>query len=118
MNRPTEVINAQIKSTMLGFEDHGIFTAYLSIEWPGAGCGFGGYSLGKDVPAGASGYGSAYIQRILKTVGVEKWEDLKGKYIRVESQGLGGGIVRIGHIIEDKWFDPKELAAEFKVGAE
>ena len=45
-------------------------------------------------------------------MGVEKWEDLVGKYIRVESEGLGGGIVKIGNIIENKWFDPKELAQE------
>lgn len=114
MSRPTEIVNAQIKRTMLGFEDHGIFTAFLFVEWPGSGCGFGGYHLGKDVPDESKGYGAAFIQRILRTVGVEKWEELQGKYIRVESEGLGGGIRRIGHIIEDKWFDPKALADEFR----
>lgn len=116
MSRTTEIVNAQIKRTMLGFEDHGIFTAFLFVEWPGSGCGFGGYHLGKDVPDQQSGYGAAFIQRVLKTVGVEKWEDLQGKFIRIESEGLGGGIRRIGHIIEDKWFDPKELAESFKRG--
>ena len=116
MSRQTEIVNAKITGTMLGIEDHGIFTAYIFTEWAGSGCGFGGYSLGGDTPEKASGYASAYIQRVLKTVGVEKWEDLKGKFIRVESEGLGGGIRRIGHIIEDKWFDPRELATEFGIG--
>lgn len=109
-----EIANAQIESTMLGFEGHGIFTASIRLRWGSFGCAFGGYSLGSDKPGkNASGYGSAFIQQVLKTVGVEKWEDLKGRYVRVETYGMGGGIGRIGHIVEDKWFCPKTLAEEF-----
>lgn len=96
---------------MLGIEDHGILTCFLYCEWDSSGCGFGGYRL--DSKNKSSGYGTEYINRVLKTVGVGKWEELSGKYIRIEHSGLGGGITRIGHIIEDKWFDPKALADEY-----
>ena len=43
--------------------------------------------------------------RIMDTVGVERWEDLKGKYIRIVDEGWGSSVKKIGNIIEDKWFD-------------
>lgn len=98
----TEVINAKIESTMLGFEDHGLFTFWLRLDYGGGGQGFGGYVLGKS-------YTTDIITGILKTVGVDNWEDLKGQHIRVEKGiGFNGIILRIGHFLEDKWFDPKK----------
>lgn len=97
--------NAKISSTMLGYEDHGLLSCWLYLEQPGCGQGFGGYRLdgpGKKDHA-ACGF---WVRRILETVGVEKWEELKGKYIRVE--GHQGGIEAIGHLLEDKWFRPRE----------
>ena len=32
-------------------------------------------------------------------------EDLPGKYIRFEDNGLGSTVTKIGNIIDDKWFD-------------
>ena len=49
------------------------------------------------------------MMRIMDIVGVDKWEDLKDKYIRVESNGWGGTIKKIGHITDDKWFDIDEF---------
>lgn len=49
------------------------------------------------------------MMKIMDTVGVERWEDLPGKYIRVESGGWGSTITKIGNIIKDKWFDLKEF---------
>lgn len=115
--RETRIENAKITGTTLGTEDHGIFTAYVHCSGPGWGCGFGGYALDQWNEAKQERIGTAYglefIKRILSTVGVENWEQLKGQHIRVETEGLGGGIRRIGHLLEDKWFDPKQLAAEF-----
>ena len=110
----SEICNATIQSTMLGIEDHGIMTAYLMLEGDGWGCGFGGYSL--DTPSGkmdgkrmGTAYGIDWIMAVLDTVGVDSWEQLKGKVIRCEVEGVGGMAKRIGHVIKDKWFDPKGL---------
>ena len=56
-----------------------------------------------------SGSGLVAMMKIMDTVGVEKWEDLKGKYCRVKTEGWGGQIKIIGNIIEDKWFDMGEF---------
>jgi hypothetical protein len=44
----------------------------------------------------------------MKTLEVESWEDLKGQYVRVEFEDRGGKILRIGHLMKDKWFSFKE----------
>ena len=96
--------NAQIESTMLGYEDHGILTCFLMLKQKGSGQGFGGYRL--DAPEGYSIYTDFWIKRILEVVGVEKWEDLKGKYVQVKGEHYG--IEAIGHITDDKWFNPRQ----------
>lgn len=108
-----EIINAQIESTMLGYEDHGILTCYLHLKWGARGQGFGGYALDKhngerNLKSRRLGtaYGCEFIARIMQTVGVEKWEDLKGKFVRIRGQ-TNSSIASIGHIIEDKWFTPE-----------
>lgn len=113
-----EIKNAKIKSTSLGVEDHGIFTAYLNIEGDGWGCGFGGFGLdeyskneGKRI---GHAFGVDFIKGILETLDVLTWEKLPGTFLRVEAKGLGGGITRIGHPIKEVWFDPKELAEKVR----
>ena len=49
--------------------------------------------------------GVTLIAKILDTVGVANWEELSGKYIRVEDNGLGSYITKFGNLIEDKWID-------------
>lgn len=96
--------NAIIKSTMLGREDHGIMTFMIRIRFDGCvTCGVGGYAL--------DGYTKSMeaISKILDVVGVDRWEDLPGKYIRFEDNGPGSTVNKIGNIIEDKWFDLKEF---------
>ena len=110
--------NATIASTTLGEEGHGIFTAYVFVEGDGWGCGFGGYALDQwdDILKDRIGtaYGLEYIKRVMETVGVDSWEKLPGQHVRVETEGLGGGITRIGHFLKEKWFDPKAFSEEFK----
>lgn len=68
---------AKIENTMLGFEDHGIFTAFLNVRYgENTHQGVGGYSLGGQ-------HGLEFITRVIRAVGVEKWEDLKGRTIMV-----------------------------------
>jgi hypothetical protein len=109
------VENAKISGTMLGNEDHGIFTAMLYLDFGGSGQGFGGYGLDawqqeESYRRDITGAGTEFIKQILYIVGVDKWEDLKGKYVRVkrEDDNWSSPIIAIGNIIEDKWFTPKE----------
>lgn len=109
-----ETVNAKIANTMLGFEDHGIMTFFLYLEWPGAGQGLGGFAI--DIGSRESGErrgfgaGISAIRKILEVVGVQKWEDLKGKLVRAKVDGWGSSRVPIiGNILEDKWFDLKDF---------
>lgn len=95
-----ETKNAKIKSTYLGLEDHGLFTCFLNLDYGGSFQGFGGHSLTHPK------YGVEYLGRVLKTVGVDRWEELPGKVIRVKADH--GAVYAIGHIIEDRWFNPEE----------
>lgn len=45
----------------------------------------------------------------MNVVGVKNWEDLKGKYIRIQTNGWGSTIDTIGNLMEDKWFNIKEF---------
>ena len=105
-----QIVNARIERTSLGIEDHGILTAVLGLDYGGVGQGFGGYSLdnwsNEDGRRVGTAYGMEFVSRILKTVGVEKWEDLKGKHIRVDQEH--NKIWGIGHIVNDVWFYPEK----------
>jgi hypothetical protein len=109
-----EVKNAIIDSTMLGIEDHGIFTCYISLDYGGEIQGFGGYGLDdwnpKTKKRDTVGFGLEFVKRVLKVAGVDKWEDLKGRHVRAEAEHTK--IHRIGHILKDVWFSPEELAIE------
>lgn len=101
-----KIENAKIADTKLG-EDHGCLTANIFLEGDGWGCFFGGYCLDHwYAKAGehhsSDGYGA--IIELMKTLEVESWEELKGQYVRVESEGRGGNITRIGHLMKDQWF--------------
>lgn len=110
----TEIVNAKIDWTMLGNEDHGLFTCQLGLDYGGVHQGFGGYSLDQyikeqDARKDIVGAGTEFIKQILWVVGVDKWEDLKGKVVRVErKEGWNGNVIGIGNVLEDKWFKPKE----------
>jgi hypothetical protein len=83
---------ARIASTHLGPEDHGIWTFFLHVEWPGAGVGIGGFGL--DTYDGERRIGTAYgmdmLMRVLETVGVARWEDIPGRNVIVLFEKNGG----------------------------
>lgn len=105
-----ETKNATIENVDLFIEDHGTLTAYLYLDYGGSGQGFGGYAL--YLPShythskNNKNYAGHFLYKILKIVGVSSWKDLKGKSIRVMADYEK--IHAIGHIIEDKWFNPTE----------
>lgn len=111
--------NAKIIGTTLGIEDHGIMTATITLDYGGSCQGFGGYCLdepvkdkrGRHTGRRGTAYGCEFIRRTLEVVGVESWEHLKGKHVRVRVEDhYNGLILAIGNIVEDNWFSPKELA--------
>lgn len=96
--------NAKITGTMLGFEDHGIMSAMIHTRSGSTGQGFGGYGMG-------GRWGMEFITSLLKTLEVNEWEKLVGTHCRVDADH--SKIYRIGHIIEDKWFNPEEDLRKF-----
>jgi len=89
-----------IESTMLGYEDHGIFTFNLVFKFPGSGQGAGNFALDqwdeeKDRRIG-SAVGLDLIIKVLETAGVGKWESLKGRQLivlREDNWGLIKGLL-------------------------
>lgn len=45
------------------------------------------------------------MARIMWAVGVNSWEDLKGKYCRVKFDEETGSLTSVGHIVKNKWFN-------------
>lgn len=113
MGTKGEIVNALIENVSLSMEDHGVLCYYLTLRMDGFGCSYGGRVIGKGYLGAKEfqGYekGTEALMRIMDVVGVYRWEDIKGKYVRVELPGWGGVVDRIGNIIEDKWFSQKEF---------
>ena len=84
--------NALITNVDLSMADHGCLTLVMTLEGSGWGVVYGGYCLGKgyldasDDFFDGSAAGMEYLLRIMDTVGVEKFQDLKGKYVRVANK--------------------------------
>lgn len=113
-----EIKNARITSTMFGREDHGILTFMIFVEFNGAGCGIGGYALDMyDCEKKSRVYtekGLEAISKILEVVGVNNWEDLSGKYIRIKDNGWGSTIDEIGNLMTEKWFNLRDFFGSVK----
>ena len=111
----SEIKNAIVESTQLGYEDHGILTCMLMLNYDGSGQGFGGYGLDeydKDTEKRrGTAYGLAFIMKILGVLEVSNWESVKGKHIRVDADN--GKVYGIGNILKDKWFYPEKDLTEY-----
>lgn len=100
--------NARIIDATLGF--HGLsLTSHLTVEFEGGAVkqGFGGLRLahvGMEDDAA-----SWWITGILNALSLEDWNQLVGQFIRVESETETGPLLRIGHIMNNQWFDIREL---------
>lgn len=107
-----EIENAKITKASITMADHGCLTFWVYLEGYGWGCGFGGYCIGKGFLGGNDdeftaeyGDGLVAMMRVMNVVGVEKWEDLPGKYIRCKVGRGSEGVKEIGNIIKNKWFN-------------
>lgn len=112
--------NALIEKVDLSMADHGCLTLAMTLQGGGWGVVYGGYCLGKgylgadDDFFSGSAAGMEYLMRIMDTVGVERFQDLKGKYVRVATKGRGGQVKIIGNILKDKWFDAETFFIDKK----
>lgn len=109
-----ETKNALIESTMLGKEDHGMMSFFLHLIYGDSGQGAGGIRLDqwnkeKNCNEGTA-YGMSLIMRIMEVVGVDKWEDLKGKHIRVKCSWAK--VHAIGNLLKDDWIDFDEFGKQ------
>ena len=111
-----KIENALIENVDLSMADHGCLTLAMTLQGGGWGVIYGGYCLGhgyldaKEFSGSASGMES--IMRIMDVVGVARFQDLKGKYVRVAIKGWGHSVKIIGNILEDKWFDIETFFAD------
>ena len=105
--------NAKIESVSLTMADHDILTFWLHLRLDGCCCGCGGFMVGKGCLGAKEfkgfNHGLEAMMRIMDVVGVCKWEDLPGKYIRYIDNGHGSSIDTIGNIIEEKWFNIRDF---------
>lgn len=108
-----KIENAKITNISLTMADHGCLTFWITVEGAGWASNIGGYCIGKGYLGAKefSGYGPGLeaMMRIMDVVGVTKWEDLKGQYIRVKVGDWGDSVSCIGNLLHDKWFDLKEF---------
>lgn len=112
--------NALIEKVDLSMADHGCLTLAMTLQGGGWGVVYGGYCLGRgylgadDDFFDGSAAGMEYLMRIMDTVGVERFQDLKGKYVRVATKGWGDSVKIIGNIIKDQWFDAETFFTDKK----
>ena len=110
------ILKAQIIDTVLGIENHGIFTFYFKILTRDYATTVGNFSLSfydrylaKEV---FNKNGLEAVAKILDVVGVDSWEKLRGQHIRVVEEDFGEPIVKIGNFAKDKWVDLREVISQ------
>ena len=115
-----KVENALITNASISMADHGCLTFNLVLKGNGWGCSYGGYCIAHGYKGAKefnakNGSGLVAMMRIMDVVGVSRWEDIPGQYVRVDvGDGWGSTITRIGNVIEDKWFDIEKFFESYK----
>ncbi len=90
---------AKIKSTFLGYEDHGIFTGILDLDYGGSGQGAGLLCLDyrdsdskkhlESTPGGVH----RWITGCMRACGVDSWEKIAGRTVIAICEGEWNGKV-------------------------
>lgn len=103
--------NAVIERVSIDDAQRGVLSAWLYLDYGGSGQGFGGHAL--YLPKSfdhheLKSYAGHFIWRCMEIAGVTSWDAIKGKTIRVKTDGEFGMIIAIGHIVKDDWFCPEQ----------
>lgn len=111
-----DIKNATITSVDLSMADHGVLTLSMGLKGDGWGCVYGCRVLGTGY-VGAEKFegnekGIEYIMRLMDTVGVSYFNEMKDKCVRVATKGWGSRVSIIGNIIKEKWFDEEDFFTE------
>jgi hypothetical protein len=115
---------AKIESTFLGYEDHGILTAYIQFNMGSSGQSAGGLMFSWR-PAGGpelfTDAGIAFVSGVLGACGVIQWEKLVGRTVFVLRDGpsFSGKIIGIRPLPTEKgkeflFSELDELFAKYK----
>lgn len=104
---------ARIERTFLGFEDHGIFTGILSLDYGGSAQAAGllcldynDRELGERVES-TPGAVHRWVIGVLRACGVDSWEKVKGRtVIAICEEGWNGKVLGLKPL-------PTEGGAEF-----
>ena len=111
------LMNATITSTYLGYYDKDILTFTLSLGYDdNSGQSIGLYTLNILDKASKKRVGHPHgidlISKILDTVGVNCWESLIGKRIRVKQNKRK--VYAIGNLLEDNWLNLDDFFKQSK----
>lgn len=111
-----ELWNARITHVDLDMSDHGCITMWLTLDGGGNCVCYGGVCLGHGYVGSkhfdASDKAMVYVMRVMDVIGVSKFSQLRGEYVRVASKGWGDTVKIIGNILKDKWFDSESFFTE------
>lgn len=113
------ICNAIIEKADITIERGFILTAMVHLDFGGSGQGFGGYTLGGTGDAKCAdhtgpNYAAEFIAKCMSVAGVERWDQMRGKTVRVRKDTEWGQITAIGHIVKDQWFYPKAAFAALR----
>lgn len=107
-----EIKNGIITSATITNDSHGMLSAYIQLDYGGAGQSFGGHVLHQPFKAKTrhvkdqGNYCGEFIWKVMEVAEVSEWSQLVGKTVRAKADH--GGIEAIGHIVKDIWFSPSE----------
>lgn len=109
------IYNAVIESASIRIERGFMLDSWLHVRYEKGNQGFGGFVLAHTKKTAEGGnFAGLWLTRCMEIAGVDDWGRMKGRTIRIRKDGTGwnSGIEAIGHIVEDKWFNP---GLEFEV---
>lgn len=99
-----DTLNAEIVSTSIEIYN-GILTAWVNLRFGQNHQGFGGRMLyNPELGAHSSNEAGPFIIGVMKAVGVDRWESLKGKIVRIKADR--SRVYSIGHAVDNKWYTP------------
>lgn len=101
--------NVYIKDVDFTMANYGCLMLYLDLTGENFSVSYGGYALGKGRIGGDEFIGSPngieYIMRIMDTLGIERFQNIKGAFARIAFKNTNEPIKIIGNVLTDKWFD-------------